>query len=586
MSDHKPIRFETIAQMPERVISQTGMRWNKTGTWRYLRPLFQDRVPPCHPGCPAGNDIEGFIRRIDRRQWIEAGRLLREENPFSRVCGRVCYHPCESVCNRSELDHAIAIHALERFAADAAAESPAPVILRPASGRTVAIIGSGPAGLTAAYHLARMGHGVTVFEAAAEPGGLMRYGIPAYRLPNAVLDDEIGRIVALGVDIRCGQRVGTNPTWSALTPYDAVFIAVGVYDHRQLNIEGEAADGVITGLALLAGVARQEPPELGPRTIVIGGGNSAIDSARSALRLGSQATIYYQRSRREMPAFEEELIEAEREGVKIHYLTQPVKILTQANRVVGVRLRRTRLGDPDASGRRRPEPIIGSEFEVSADTIVTAIGETAALGFLPKSVEREWGRLKTDRYGRTTVENVFAGGDAALEEHNVAVAIGSGKIAACAIDAFLAKKDPSVLESNLIARTGAISVARYLNQGEAHIRHIGSADTVSFSELNLHYFEPQARSKIAKLGVPERQRRFDEINLGFTELTAQTEAARCFHCGTCIGCDNCYVFCPDVAVVKRASGRTLYEIDLDYCKGCGVCVNECPRAAMCMEEEQ
>ncbi len=587
MTEKKPIVYQKLKDVPEVVVSEGNMLWNRTGTWRYLRPRYLNMTPPCNQGCPAGNDVEGFISLIDQGKYVEAWKLLKEENPFPKVCGRVCYHPCETVCNRSEFDDSIAINALERFAADFVPQNLKPEKIKPDTGKTVVIIGSGPAGLAAAYHLARMGHAVTVFEADEAPGGLMRYGIPEYRLPNAVLDSEIDDIKALGVKIICNHKIKKESDWKELKAFNAVFIGTGVHGNNQLGINNENTKGVYPGLEFLGAVIRGKPPGLGKQTVVIGGGNSAIDSARCALRLGSQVSLYYHRSRKEMPAFEEEIYEAEREGLKVHFLRQPVEILASNGKVTGIRLRQTMLGEPDKSGRRRPEPVPGTEFDLEVDSIITAIGESAELDFLPPEVQTERGRINVDELGLTSHPGVFAGGDAALSTHNVAVAIGSGKAAACAIDTWLKEEKPNDLKERImIGQTGAVSVARYLKTGNAHSSNTDTKHVVAFKEINTNYFETVARHKMRKLSMEERSSDFSEISLGFTQDAAVNEASRCFHCGVCTMCDNCYVFCPDVSISRKQVDDRGYEIAMDYCKGCGICVNECPRSAMIMEEEQ
>ncbi len=583
MSESKQITFKTIADVPEFVISKTSMLWNKTGSWRYLRPRYLNMVPPCNQGCPAGNDVEGFITLVLGKKYEEAWQRLKEENPFPAVCGRVCYHPCETACSRAQFDHAIAIHTLERFIADNAPEKARLEKVKEDSEKSVAVVGSGPSGLTAAYHLARMGHKITVYEADEEPGGLMRYGIPEYRLPNAVLDREIDTIRNLGVDIRCNNKIGRDTSWDDLNSYDAIFVAIGVHYNNKLGIENEDSPGVISGLELLGNVTRGKKVELGQHTVIIGGGNSAIDSARCALRKGSKVSLFYHRSRNEMPAYEEEIYEAEREGLKIHYLCQPVKILMEDGKSQGIQLRQTRLGEPDDSGRRRPEPVPGTEFDVPANTIVTAIGESAELDFLPETVKTRYKKIEIGQFGTTSLEKVFSGGDVALQEQNVTVAIGSGKAAACAIDAFFSGKELD--DKSIIGENGAVSVVKYLNSGKAHSESTETKHVVEFEELNTNYFEPTARHKVQKLDMNSRMAGFSEINQAYPEEAAQIESKRCFHCGVCTMCDNCFVYCPDVAIARKADEKGGYDIAMDYCKGCGICVHECPRSAMIMEEE-
>jgi len=585
MSEHKTVTYVHVADMPDMVMSVATMQWNKTGSWRYIKPMYLDRTPPCNAACPAGNDIEGFIRLIGEKRFLDAWKLLKEENPFPKVCGRVCFHPCETFCNRSKYDRAVSINALERFAGDHAIPDKKPTPLKKPTGKKIAIIGSGPAGLTAAYHLARMGHKAVVYEAAPLAGGLLRLGIPEYRLPKSVLDEEIADIAAWGVEIRCNAKVGDNVQLKEMDSFDAVFIAIGVQANQKLGISGEDSVGVLSGLHFLNNINMGKTVSLGSKVVVIGGGNSAVDAARTARRLGCHTGIYYRRSKAEMPAFDAEVDDAVREGVELHLLVAPTKIIASNRKVNGVEFTKMKLGDPDESGRRKPIPIPGSEFIVKADNVITAIGERGEFDFLKSQVQLEKSKIAADEWGQTGKKGIFAGGDAALNDQTVAYAIGSGKRAACAIDIFLSGKMPKELGNKfIIGGTGSISVARYLNEGTAHAKNIGQKETVKFEELNLAHFAPSDRSKMPRISVAERIKSFAEVNLGLSESAALHDADRCFHCGVCTMCDNCWVFCPDAAVshLQNAYG---YEFNYFFCKGCGICAKECPRSCIVMEQE-
>jgi len=589
--------FKTEADMPYLPMSLGTTLVNKTGSWRYIRPLYVDKTPPCNHQCPAGTDVVGYLALIRDGKYKEAWELIKQENPFPGVCGRVCPHPCESECNRGELGGAIAIHTLERFLADWAMSNEARVMraeilaneaLDSPLGK-VAVIGSGPAGLSCAYHLACRGYAVTVFESLPAAGGMMRVGIPAYRLPRAVLDREIADIEALGVEIKTNMRVGDNIKLSDLAEdYQAIFIGVGLQKSRKLNIPGEDAEGVIHGLEFLEKVNLGEGVPVGPRTAVIGGGNTAIDAARTALRLGaenlasaenltrndakSEVTILYRRSRAEMPAIAEEIEEALEEGVKIRYLTAPVELLTENDQVAGLKCVKMELGAPDESGRRRPLPIAGSEFTIEVDTVIPAVAQEADTAFLETEswkLEDEQGRIAINEAGATTRPGIFAGGDIATPFGTVAHAVGSGKRAALAIDKHL--------------RGEELAGFPPLDEAVHAVPKDVDPVVVRFEDLNLAYFEELERPEQSQMPVEERVRGFKEVNLGFGEEEAQAEAERCFSCGTCNLCDTCLIFCPDVAIARL--DHRGYEINYDYCKGCGVCAEECPRYAISIEEE-
>ncbi len=574
----KVIVFHSATEMPPMPASIATTLYNKTGSWRYMRPVYRERTPPCNDACPAGEDIVTYLGLAADRRYREAWEVLRRENPFPGICGRVCPHPCESRCNRERLGGAIAIHHVERFLSDWAAEEGIPPLRqKPTRQETIAVIGSGPAGLSCAYHLALRGYPVTVFEALGEPGGMLRTGIPAYRLPREVLDREIAAIGALGVDIRTGACLGTNLSWDDLDTYNAVFLALGQQLSRELGIPGEDSDGVVHGLDFLKQLNLGHKVRVGRRVAVIGGGNTAMDAARSARRLGAEVTVVYRRSRAEMPAIVEEVTEAEEEGIVFHLLATPVEVLAENGQVRGLRCVRMRLGEPDESGRRRPEVIPGTGFEMEVDMVIPALGQLADLSGLPSDVAHERGAIRIELTGATIRRRVFAGGDVATGFGTVTAAIGSGKRAALAIDSLLSREP--------------------LGEFPALSRNVHAApremlpDVVTFEELNLTYFRREPRPDDRHLQVEDRLRSFSESNQGLSEQEVVDEALRCLSCGTCNRCDNCLNFCPDISVLRRGEwtpdypSYPFYEFYYDYCKGCGICATECPRRAITMEEE-
>lgn len=586
MPDRNPIHYPTLDDVPSIVMSEGTMLWNRTGSWRYMKPVYRQMTPPCNNGCPAGNNIEGFIRLADEKDYSGALKLIKSENPLSAVCGRVCFHPCEKSCNRKHYDQPVSIHAIERFVSDKGRNDYIPEPVFSSSGKTVAVVGSGPAGLSCAWHLARFGHSVTVFEKSDKPGGILRYGIPAYRLPKDVLDRELSDIQGLGVKFKCKTTIGRDKNWESLDQFDAVFIGVGCHKERPLFESDTPVKGLYASLEYLTLAAKRKIKPIVNRTIVIGGGNSAIDAARTARRMGNGVTVYYHRTEVEMPAFDEEIQDARIEGVEFEFLAKPLDIIVKKGEIHQVKFMKTRLGAEDASGRRRPIPVKGSEFYVDANTVITAIGEALDTDLLPEGLSGEPWKIHVDGLGATNLDKIYAGGDAALEEHNIAHAIGSGKAAACAIDAGFAGLDIEQIKDKItIGNTGHISAAQYiLARAEAPATPI-SKHVPAFEKINTAYFHPQTRPEKKELSVQERLAGFDEVVQILSESAIQSETERCFHCGTCNQCDNCLTFCPDVSVMKRPDG-TGYNIDLAYCKGCGICVNECPRSAMVMEEDK
>jgi NADPH-dependent glutamate synthase beta subunit-like oxidoreductase/Pyruvate/2-oxoacid:ferredoxin oxidoreductase delta subunit len=568
--------------MPMISISLGDMDWNKTGAWRAQRPLYEDKTPPCSAACPVGNDIVGFIQKMTQGDFEGAWNLIKEENPFPGICGRVCFHPCESKCNRGHYDEPIAIHALERFVSDFVSNLNKKIEKVTGDRKEkIAIIGSGPAGMSCAYHLAKLRYEVTVFESSSSVGGMLRSGIPSYRLPKNILDREISNIEALGVEIRTGIPFGENLALEDLKDYQALFIATGAHRAKGLHIPGEKGRRVLSGLDLLRKINLGEKVKLGDRIAIIGGGNTAIDVARSVIRMGKRATVLYRRSKEEMPAFEEEVVEAIEEGVKIRYLVNPVHI-QQRDSMRRLECLRMELGEKDESGRRKPVPIPHSNIFIETDDVIIAAGEEIEVSFLPKGMEKKEGIILAQRDGSTGIKGIFAGGDLTSTQRTVAHAIGSGKKAALAIDCYLKGKDSEeAIRQNLIGEGPSLSIFRYLHPEERPMNpHI-----VTFEELNPDYFEPSKRNRESKGLVKRRIKGFGEVTSSFTEGIALDEAERCFSCGTCNECENCYVFCPDASILKT-KGILSHQVDYDFCKGCGICFSECPRGVISLKEEE
>jgi NADPH-dependent glutamate synthase beta subunit-like oxidoreductase len=520
---------------------------NKTGSWRYYRPVHEEKMPPCNNACPAGNNIQGFISLIRDEKLLDAWRLIKETSPLPGVCGRVCPHPCEQECNRGKYDEAMSIHALERLVADYAFREKVSEKLGVSPGKErVAIVGSGPAGLSCAYFLTKDGYQVTVFESLPAMGGMLRVGIPKYRLPREILDKEIADIEALGVSFKTNTKIDNV---KELKDYDAVFIATGAHSSRALEVPGEDVAGVISGTEFLRKLNLDGDVQIGKSVAVIGGGNTAIDAARSALRLGAKSTIVYRRTREEMPAIEEEIEAVSKEGIEIVYLAAPTKVIAEDGKVKEVEFTRMRLGEPDETGRKRPIPIEGSTFTMQVETVISAIGETPDLSLLPE------GMAPSETGSKVNGMQIFSGGDAVTGAGRVVDAIASGKRAARAIDKRLRGKE---------------------------IEEQPVKELAPLEEINTAYFPLQAAVRMPELAVRKRASSFSEINLGISVEEGMKEATRCFSCGVCRECNNCVYFCPDICVALIDGS---YEFDYDYCKGCGICSRECPTGLIRMATE-
>jgi NADPH-dependent glutamate synthase beta subunit-like oxidoreductase len=518
---------------------------------RSQRPIYVDLLPPCNAGCPAGENIQAWLAHMKEGEHEAAWRQLTLDNPFPAIHGRVCYHPCEAVCNRAELDGAVSIHGVERFLGDLAIERGWGFESPPArSGHRVLVVGSGPSGLSAAYHLVRLGHSVTVRDSGPKPGGMMRYGIPSYRLPREVLDAEIDRLRALGVVFEQDHRVTDLDRERREGGFDAVFVAVGAHLSKRVDIPNDDASRVLDAVEFLRGVESGEQAPLHGRVAVYGGGNTAMDAARVARRLGADDTIIvYRRTREQMPAHEEEAQDAEEEGIRINWL-RTISSMGGDNLTVEVQELDER-GKPHGTGR----------FEtLEADTLILALGQESDTGFLRgiPGVAFDDDTVRVDKNTLMTgAPGIFAGGDAVPSQRTVTIGVGHGKRAARAIDAWL--------------RGG-------------HYQQPAKHERASFDKLNLWYFGEHDRREQVELDPTARVHSFDEVLTGLTPEEATYESARCLSCGNCFECDGCLGACPEDAVIKLGKGHR-YRFDYDSCTGCSACARQCPVHAIEMITE-
>lgn len=559
---------------------------NKTGSWRFLRPRYDEKTSPCSASCPAGEDIAKIQMLTTQGLFKEAWETVLLENPLPGVCGRVCFHPCEAACNRAEFDSAISIHTIERFLADTAARYDLKTAAHgaPEKKEKIAVIGAGPAGLAAAWFLNRLGYSSDIYEAADEPGGILRWGIPQYRLPLAVLKNEITRITASGTQIFTGRKIDENFLKSAEGRYDAIFIGTGHGRSSELKIPGEKLPGVDDGLEFLAKIRRGESPGCDGVSAVIGGGNTAIDVARSIRRLGGSAVILYRRRRQDMPAFGAEIEMALDEGVEIRELLAPAEI-RKSGPELEITLRHMKVVGVD--GRRaRVEPDGTKTTVFKARRLFKATGAEPAAAWVSPP-EKGKGVMVFHNCVLVTAPKspaVVFGGDVANETKSVTHAIASGKAGAMALDTLFRDGFKSVrrrLKECEVGEGPALSMEIYLGgDRNSRSRHI-----VDYGEINTDYFRFAPGLAQPRLPKSERVRTFEEVDHKIAANLAMRESERCFNCGICNGCDNCYLFCPDMSVVRDAE-INLRHINYDYCKGCGLCVVECPRNAMALEEEK
>jgi NADPH-dependent glutamate synthase beta subunit-like oxidoreductase/Pyruvate/2-oxoacid:ferredoxin oxidoreductase delta subunit len=556
-----------------------------TGLWSSRKPVHIDKTSPCRQACPIGNDISRAFYEASMGHYDEALRIYRQDNPLPGVCGRVCYHPCESQCNRKEYDEAVNIRGFERFLADKGKvdiDREKPTRLRK---ERIAVIGSGPAGLSAAYHLARLGFFVTIFEALPKPGGMLRYGIPEYRLPKNILDSEIGHIQQLGVEIRTGVTAGKDISLAELkNGYQAIFIALGAHRGMQLGIEGGNLPGVIEGIAYLRTINLGKKVKLGKKVAVIGGGNTAIDCARTARRSGAKdITIIYRRSRLEMPALEEDVESVEKEGMKIELLAAPKRLISENGKLSGIECIRMKLGEPDASGRPKPVPLEGSEFIVPVDSVIAAIGQAPQAEWLQEfgiSVSKSGVIEASHQTTATSIEGIFAGGDSSGTRAYVADAIASGKKGALAISCYLDGNDfEKEFKTHQIGNQPSFSFQHFLDPEHypADLKKV-----VPYDKINVLCFPKGARhNNPDSLTIQEAVKSFKEVVGGIDPARIPLEIYRCFKCGTCTHCDLCFLLCPDISIIK---GKDSYMVKTDFCKGCSQCATTCPRNVIEMSE--
>lgn len=524
---------------------------NHTGSWRTERPLYVDRMPPCNAACPSGENIQAWLFHAESGDYEQAWRVLTENNPLPAIMGRVCYHPCEDACNRGHLDKAVGINSVERFLGDEAIkrgwkfDKPATL-----SGKRVLVVGAGPSGLSAAYHLAKLGHSVEIHEAGPLSGGMMRFGIPKYRLPRDVLDAEVARILDLGVTLRLNTKVANIEQSMKQGSFDAAFLAVGAHIGKRAFIPAGDAARIVDAVSVLHSMEGEDKPKLGRRVVVYGGGNTAIDVARTAKRMGAtEAIIVYRRTREKMPAHDFEVEEALQEGVMIKWLSTikhaDAHSLTVEKMVLDDK------GFPQPTG----------EFEtMEADSLVLALGQDVDLSLLQgvPGIEIKDGTVQVGSNMMTGHEGVFAGGDMVPSERTVTVGVGHGKKAARHIDAWL--------------------------RGTAY-EPVAKHEPADFKMLHTWYYADAPKTIRPMLDMIRRQTSFDEVQGGLNETNALFEARRCLSCGNCFECDNCYGVCPDNAVIKLGAGKR-FKFNYDYCKGCGICVAECPCGAIKMVPEE
>ncbi len=545
-----------MKQMQSPLWSDGSTEARLTGTWRSATPQYQNMPSPCLGACPVDGEIAKWLSQVSKQDHYGGWLTLMENNPFPAIAGRICHHPCQSACNRVQYDETVGICSLERFVGDLAIEkgwvAPKPEV---ECSERVAVIGGGPAGLAAAYHLRRRGYQVALYEKYDQLGGLLRYGIPAYRLNKAVLDTEINRILDMGVEVHLNAEVIDTDSLKMLNnEYDAVFLATGASQSKTVPGLDYDQSFIMNSADFLSASSADKMVLPGNHLIVIGGGSAAMDVARTARRMGREVTVLSLESSDTLPAQEIEVEEARQEGVEF-VCGAMLQNVSQSDDGLVLNCSKVDFRQEDTPGNFTVTPIEGEDFIITADGIIPAIGQDADLARWQGVVSGSAGIVQTDDEFQTSTPGIFAGGDIASMDRFVTEALGMGKRAAFAI-------------------------ADYIGNQTSSDPTVRSQET-KFSAINTAYHSPENRALQVDLDVATRLQNFDEVQQGLSEKIAVIEAGRCFRCGTCILCDNCYLYCPDMAITKLEAG---YVVNADYCKGCGLCVAECPTGSINMQE--